>query len=138
MRVSDKSPLVGTSADRAKEPGRSGTVFQVSAQPFAPVKGAKVAPVFSAVPLDAVLALQGESDQPVERRRRQVKRGLLMVDGLDRLKVGLLSGVINQNDLDDLARLLAEKRGQDVPQDVDDMLEAVDVRVAVELAKLGR
>jgi hypothetical protein len=101
-------------------------------------RNAKVSSVFSAVPLDAVLALQSEIDQPVSRRKRLVRRGLMMVDKLDQLKVSLLSGQSDARHLDDLATLLTEKREDDIPENLTDLLDAVDVRVAVELAKRGR
>ena len=61
-----------------------------------------------------------------------------MVDKLDQLKVSLLSGQSDARHLDDLAALLIEKREDDLPENVAELLDAVDVRVAVELAKRGR
>lgn len=139
MRVNDKPPVPGAAVERnLKDAGRPNTVFQVPVPSNPGVRNAKVSSVFSAVPLDAMLALQGEIDQPVARRKRMVRRGLKMVDSLDQLKVSLLSGQNDARQLDDLATLLAEKREDDVPEQVAELLDAVDVRVAVELAKRGR
>ena len=101
-------------------------------------RNAKVSSVFSAVSLDAVLALHSEIDQPVAQRKRLVRRGLTMVDKLNELKVSLLSGQSDARHLDDLASLLTEKWEDDVPENVADLLDAVDVRVVVELAKRGQ
>lgn len=139
MRVNDKPPVPGAAVERsAKEAGRSGAIFQVPTHSASVARNAKVSSVFSAVPLDAVLALQSEIDQPVSRRKRLVRRGLTMVDKLDQLKVSLLSGQSDARYLDDLATLLTEKREDDLPENVAELLDAVDVRVAVELAKRGR
>jgi hypothetical protein len=139
MRVNDKPPVPGAAVERsAKDAGRSGAIFQVPTQSASVARNAKVSSIFSAVPLDAVLALQSEIDQPVARRKRLVRRGLMMVDKLDQLKVSLLSGQSDARHLDDLATLLTEKREDDIPENLTDLLDAVDVRVAVELAKRGR
>ena len=48
--------------------------------------------------IDALIALQGEQD-PVERRRRAVKRGRVALDVLDELKIAVLSGTLGQSTL---------------------------------------
>lgn len=84
--------------------------------------------------LDALLALQGVEDGS-ERRRRSYKRGSTALELLDELKVELLEGNLG---LDTLRRLevalqgLSERSGE---QGLDEVLDAIGVRVAVELAK---
>ncbi|HSS84995.1 MAG TPA: flagellar assembly protein FliX, partial [Reyranella sp.] len=50
------------------------------------------APPKAAANIDALLALQGVDEDPVERRKRSVARGRGALDVLDQLKLGLLSG----------------------------------------------
>ncbi len=84
--------------------------------------------------VDALLALQGVEDAG-ERRRRSVKRGSTALQLLDELKVEILEGRVG---LDTLRRLevalqgLSERSGE---RGLDDVLDAIGVRVAVELAK---
>src|SRR4051812_22983668 len=86
--------------------------------------------------IDALLALQGV-DEPGERRRKAVKRGRSALDALDALKIGLLSGTL---DTGALARLksvaagLAESTGD---PGLDTVLAEIELRVEVELAKVG-
>ena len=86
--------------------------------------------------IDALLALQGV-DEPGERRRKAVKRGRSALDALDALKLGLLSGTL---DTAALARLksvaagLAESTGD---PGLDTVLAEIELRVEVELAKVG-
>ena len=139
MRVNDKPPVPGAAVERsAKDAGRSGAIFQVPKQSASVARNAKVSSVFSAVPLDAVLALHSVIDQPVAQRKRLVRRGLTMIDKLNELKVSLLSGQSDARHLNDLASLLTEKWEDDVPENVADLLDAVDVRVVVKLAKRGQ
>ncbi|MFM8700362.1 MAG: flagellar assembly protein FliX [Hyphomicrobiales bacterium] len=139
MRVNDKPSAPKLPVERmAKEGSRTGAVFNVASDQASVIRNAKIASVLSSVPLDAVLALQGETDQPVARRRRLARRGLAMVDKLDQIKISLLSGHSDSRHLDDLAILINEKREDDVPEDLTELLDSVDVRVAVELAKRGR
>lgn len=87
--------------------------------------------------LDTLLALQEGVDGPTEKRRRAVKRGRSALDALDALKLGLLSGTL---DTGALARLktaasgLSEATGD---PGLDTVMAEIDLRVEVELAKIG-
>lgn len=84
--------------------------------------------------VDALLALQGVED-PTERRKRLVRRGSSALDLLDALKVEILEGRIGIETLRRLEVMLqgmSERSGED---GLDDVIGAIGVRVAVELAK---
>jgi len=61
--------------------------------------------------LDALLALQGEEDVLLSRKRRQVRRATDILDALDEIKLAVLSG-----DLDDQA-LIRLKQGIDAQRE---------------------
>ena len=97
------------------------------------------APIAASAPpsLDALLALQGDVlDQP-ERRRRQVARAESTLNALDGLAVAILEG---SNAGQARAALLRLSQGREPTGDagLDGLLEDIDVRAAVELAKLER
>ncbi|WP_419506096.1 flagellar assembly protein FliX [Methylobacterium hispanicum] len=88
--------------------------------------------------LDAVLMLQTEADTPQERRRRSVRRGHDLLDGLDRLKAALLGGRVAAQDLRAIAGRLSERVGESGDPRLDGLMAEIELRAAVELAKLER
>ena len=86
--------------------------------------------------IDALLALQGVED-PTERRRRAVKHGHRALDALDELKVGLLGGTLDQATMLRLKSVVADLHDGSGDDGLDQVLAAIDLRVAVELAKAG-
>ena len=86
--------------------------------------------------IDALIALQGIED-PVERRRRAVKHGRRALDALDELKIGLLSGTLDQATLLRLKSVAADLKDGSGDERLDRVLSEIDLRVAVELAKAG-
>jgi hypothetical protein len=86
--------------------------------------------------VDALLALQGVEDA-TERKKRAVAKGRNALDVLERLKLGLLDGSLDQSTLARLkvaAEGLSEESGD---PGLDSVLSEIDLRVAVELAKAG-
>ena len=86
--------------------------------------------------IDALLALQGV-EEPTERRRKAVKRGRNVLDALDALKLGLLSGAYDTGALAQLksaAASLGEPSGDPA---LDAVLAEIELRAQVELAKIG-
>lgn len=86
--------------------------------------------------VDALIALQGVED-PTERKKRAVTKGRNALDMLDSLKLSVLDGSLNQSTLARLkvaAEGLTEGSGD---SGLDTVLEEIDLRVAVELAKAG-
>jgi hypothetical protein len=86
--------------------------------------------------IDALLALQGV-EEPGERRKKAVRRGRTALDALDALKLGLLSGTL---DTAALARLKSVTGGLAEPTGdagLDTVLAEIELRVEVELAKIG-
>lgn len=84
--------------------------------------------------VDALLALQGVEDAS-ERRRRLAKRGSSALDLLDALKVEILEGRVGFETLRRLEVMLpgfSERSGE---PGLDDVIDAIGVRVAVEIAK---
>ena len=83
--------------------------------------------------IDALIALQGVED-PVERRRRATSRA---GGRSTQLKLGLLSGSLDQAMLLRLKSVAADLRDGSGDEKLDQVLGEIDLRVAVELAKAG-
>jgi hypothetical protein len=86
--------------------------------------------------IDALIALQG-IEEPAERRRRAVKHGRRALDALDELKLGLLSGTLDQGTLLRLKSVAADLGDGSGDDKLDSVLAEIELRVAVELAKAG-
>lgn len=86
--------------------------------------------------IDALIALQGVED-PAERRRRSVKGGRKALDVLDELKLGLLSGNLDQSAFLRLKSAAADLKSSSGDPGLDGVLAEIDLRVEVELAKAG-
>lgn len=85
--------------------------------------------------LDALIALQSEAD-PIERRRRAIKRGRSALDALDELKHGLLAGTLGSATLLRLKSIASELKDASGEPGLDTVLAEIELRVAVEIAKL--
>jgi Class II flagellar assembly regulator len=88
--------------------------------------------------IDALIALQGIEEDPLERRKRAVKRGRIALDALDELKIGLLGGTLSATTLTKLQAAAAQlKLGSGNP-DLDQVLGEIELRLEVEIAKMAR
>jgi len=85
--------------------------------------------------LQALLALQ-EVGGPLERRRRAVGRASHILDALEGLKIELLEGTLNPAMLEGLTRAVREQRSATDDPKLEGLLDEVETRAAVELAKL--
>src|SRR5262249_34450166 len=88
--------------------------------------------------IDALLALQGIEEDPVERRRRSVARGKGALDVLDDLKIGLLSGNLNASTVSRLRDPAANLKSSSGDPGLDPLLSEIELRVAVEVAIAGQ
>ena len=73
----------------------------------------------------------------VPRRRKAVRRGASLLDTLDQIKADLLVGRVSADRLDQLVGMLADMREKSLPG-LDAVLDDIELRVRVELAKFGR
>ena len=133
MKVTGAS---GPSSAQSSRPTRAASGFSVpSAGSGAPASAtASAASVSGLADVSALMALQGVED-PTERRRRAIRRGGGLLDRLDELKLALLSGEAGEGALERLGRGLREERPVDADPALNDLLDQIDLRAAVELAK---
>ena len=85
----------------------------------------------------ALIALQ-EVGSPLERRRRSVRRAGTLLDELEGLKIALLGGAFGRVDLDRLTRTVREHRDATEDAKLELLLDEIETRALVELAKLER
>jgi hypothetical protein len=102
----------------------------------APQRAAATTGVSAVTALDALIALQ--TDEPLaQRRSRQARRGRAALDALEELERGLLEGRAPgalRAQLESLQKG-AEATGE---EGLDAVLREIDIRLAVEAAKLDR
>lgn len=120
----------------ASGPRRAGSAPATGFSPAidAPQKAAPASAVGAVTPLDAILALQSD-EPPAQRRRRQLKRGGDALDALQRLEQGLLQGHAPAALKAELENLQFASAPTGEPG-LDDVLREIDIRLAVEAAKL--
>ncbi len=141
MRISGSGRPVGLQGGVAGPRGGSpsGAAF-APAGPDAAAKPA-AAPTTTAASalagLDALIALQSVDPDGPRRRRRAAKRGHDLLDVLEEIKIGLLSGAVSGAALDRIAALVGglESSGDDR---LDELIADISLRAEVEMAKLGR
>ena len=101
-----------------------------------PVAG-EVAPSTPLAALEGVLAAQAVAD-PAEQRRRGVRHGHSVLAELRELQLGLVEGSVSQHTIRRLAGLLGSSRPAVEDPKLHALLDDLELRAAVELAKLGR
>ena len=124
----------------APRPGSTGAAPRAAA-PFglpSVADAGRAAPPAVAAPgtLAGLLALQAVAEPPAERRRRALERGRSALDRLDELRLALLAGAVPQTLLLRLRRDPGQALRLDEDPDLQRLLDAIDLRCAVEAAKL--
>jgi hypothetical protein len=85
--------------------------------------------------IDSMLALQSMSEEE-SRRKAAVKHGESMLDSLESLRASLLAGRIPPEVLRELGSRLARQRAEALDPKLIEILDDIELRVAVEKAKL--
>ena len=136
MKITGPNGVSGASAPRgAPKPATGGFSLAESgsASEAAPTTGVSAATGVSSV--DALLALQ-EVGSPLERRRRAISRAGGILDVLDEVKIALLDGGLPPAALDRLVSAVREERSNTEDPKLEGLLNEIETRAQVELAKL--
>lgn len=94
--------------------------------------------VSGGMPINTVGALLGlqEVEDPMTRRRRATRRASALLDSLEDIRLGLLQGGLPRGDVERLGRLVADARADVDDPELANLLDEIDLRAQVELAKL--
>ena len=136
MKVTGPSGIGSSSSARpAREAGGEG--FRVVTPGAAPEtsQASSVSASSGVMGVEALLALQ-DVGGPLERKRRAVRRAGRILDVLDEIKVALLEGGLSSADLDRLRRAVRDERERTEDPALEGVLDEIEVRAAVEVAKL--
>lgn len=125
------SPQVGQGTRRVGGQGFSLPAAEETGSASGVTRAAGASPVGS---LDALIALQ-QVDEPLERRRKAIRRGGQLLDILDRLKLALLNEELGEGELRALAVAVREQRASTGDPQLEALLDQIETRAAVELAK---
>ncbi len=140
MRVTGSSAgsRISGSAKSKRGAGRtSGFALDSAAANAAPKPAVEIAGPGSVNGIDALLALQAVPD-PAAKRKKAVRRAGEMLDILEDIRIGLLDGRVSETRLRQLSNLAAKQHGLAGDTELGDLLNGIELRVRVELAKLGR
>ncbi len=130
------STAKGASKAETKKTGDGTFDSMVSDTAETPAQAATGRPA-SVSALDALLTLQAaESGTSEEATKRARKRANDLLDHLDKIKVGLLTGELPKSTLEQLAQTVASHRDQVMDPQLAEILDDIDLRAQVELAKL--
>ena len=135
MRIDTSNRTTGVGRGSAAVRSGSGVDF-VPAGGEAPARVAGNAPAHAMTGIDAILALQAAGG-PLTSRKKAIRRGATLLDSLEELRTDLLIGRVDGERLDRMAAVLSEARERSLPG-LDALLDDIELRVRVELAKAGR
>ena len=137
MKVNGPSGAAPASGARPARGGEAASGFEpiLTPQTSGASGVAQASGVSHVSSLDALMALQ-EVGGPLERKRRAVRRGSVILDALERLKLDLLEGGLSRSAVESLTRAVREQRSLTDDPGLEGLLDEIETRAAVELAKL--
>ncbi len=136
MKVNGPSGIGATSAPGKPAPTGQGGSFRLPAADAlaAPVQIARTNSLSGIMNVGALLALQ-DVGGPLERKRRAVARAGRLLDVLEDMKLALLDGELSSDDIYRLRQAIRDQRDQTDDPGLEDILNHIETRAAVELAK---
>jgi hypothetical protein len=132
MRVEGNRPIRPSTVRRDDKTAGSGGFAEVLGSEPATAS----APASHIGSLGALFALQEVAD-PTAQRRKAVARATRLLDRLGDLQLGLLDGEIDEESLADLASTARAARDATDDPNLQQILDEIELRAAVELAKLS-
>lgn len=138
MRI-DRTATQGMPSVRRKAGagGTEGTGFDNSLKQTDEEGNAGVAAGGGVDPAGALLALQEVPDATAQRSKAR-QNGQRVLDRLEQLRFDLLDGRIPVETIERLSQEVENARSRTDDPDLNEILDEIDLRAQVELAKLGR
>jgi hypothetical protein len=136
MKIESSRPsrtLASRGKPRSAAPSSAGFASELRGQG----PSARTVPGRPVSAVEALVAIQSTLDG-AEPRSPARKRGQLLLDELDGLRDALLLGRVPLSRLERLGALVARQRQSCADPGLDRILDEIELRAAVELAKLGR
>ena len=138
MKITSSGPTAGP-GQRRRIAGRGDSsegafAEQVGARP---ALASGLTPAMPLAALGGVLAVQEVLD-PAAERRRATRHGDSVLDELQALQIGLIEGWVQEGALRRVAGLLERLRPATADPELAAVLDEIELRAAVELAKVAR
>jgi len=137
MKVDRPDRTTASGLVRGKKKAAAGGKFVVG-QPRAEVSTPSVSGLGPVTAVDALLAAQESDGHGSRRQSKGYRTAEAMLDLLQQVQRGLLKGQISVADLRRLKTLVSEKRTWENDPKLAQILNDIELRAAVELAKLGQ
>ena len=134
----DRTGAVQTSTpakrgEKAKKAEAGGFSKHMAAGAEATGASGPVSPVQS---VDALLSIQEVDDATTGQSQKQARQwGTDVLDQLDRLRIGIISGTVARHDLERIAALVERHRARSDDPLLAQILDEIELRARVELAK---
>lgn len=138
MKIEGPSKTSGAgSAKKAGKVGSDGSFEDFIAS--APKGTGSAAPTHSIARVDALLSVQG-AESPTERaaRKRMQERGADILKELDKLRHSLLTNNLTIGQVVDIADVVASHRERVVDPRLTAILDEIDLRAQIEMAKIQK
>ena len=135
MKIANTGPVGSSPAQRSRRTSGSGSAFAGQVQNDAPVRS--VAPPAGLSGVNGLLTVQEIAD-PLEEKRRAIQHGEDLLDHLDELRHGLLTGRFPKAGLSRILTMVQDRSPQVTDPALREILQEIELRAAVELAKLGQ
>jgi Class II flagellar assembly regulator len=134
MRVEGTSTVAAQTVRRKSTDSRSGFKVETAGHSERTERVAEAQPLAT---LDTLVTLQ-EVPDGMAGRKRAIKRASDMLDMLDGIRLDLLNGEVPEGRLGALLRLVRLQRDQIDDPRLSHVLDEIELRARVELAKLGQ
>jgi len=138
--VSSQRPVASRGAAKSARTAPSGSTFAPDMGTVSASAGGGVSTVSALTSIGSLLAVQGVEapDDALTGQRKAVQNAAETLDILDEIKLGLLVGEEPTNKLQGLLALVeTEREGVDDPE-LENVLDHIELRARVELAKYGQ
>jgi hypothetical protein len=136
MRIGGSSrvgPTSSTKRSGGASKAASGS-FKVDSSETASVEVATVSGASALTAVDGILALQ-EVDDPTTGTKKAVKRANDMLDILEDMRLGLISGGVPLSKLNQLVKMVEARRDGFSDPQLTNLIDEIELRARVEIAK---
>lgn len=137
MKISDSSPIRSIALRRLRGGnGASSSEFANHLPEEQPAAATPLGGTGALGGVDALLSLQ-EVEDAATGRSKGLRRADDLLDRLEEIQLGLLTGALSRENLQELARAVRQRRAEPGDARLNDILDQIELRAAVELAKYG-